>query len=256
MGIGKFWCFMEKGRDIKPDDPKHKVEAIMGPFIEMFEDGIKNLKNAVKEFESFNTKFDQVVEEGKMSQIELKQKLFVEEFFNTSIKETLNGDFKQYDLQDNEFNVKFINELFTKNESCLPLTNLGEISLIFNKAKEALAFLDIALKIVGERDPTNLIKNKIITELSSIVDLMGQTDMMVKMNTGMIRAMKDIDDYVKVFVLRNYGHMLTRHKQHEQEGKDLIHQADELDKKYPYWSERKLSLFTPMPPHEPLETPL
>lgn len=191
-----------------------------------------------------------------MSKIELKQKLFVDEFFDTEIKETLSKDFQHYNLQDNQFNQKFVSELFQRGESCLPLSNLGEISLIFNKMKEALAFLDVGLKVVGERDPTNLIRCKIITDLSGIVDLMGQTDMTIKMNKNLLETLKNVDDYVKVFVLRNYGHVLLRHKEHEEEGKRLIHEADDLDRNYPYWAERKLGLFTPMVPHEPLEPPM
>jgi len=244
---------MEKSRIISEKNVKEKIEGELKPYIEMLEEGIKDLKNSVIHFEDFDKRFKKGLEEGKMSEIELKQKLFVDEFFDTSIKETLPKDFQHYNLQDNPMNIKFLSELFTKGESCLPIVNLGEVSMLFNKMKESLAFLDIGLKIVGEKDPSNLIRNKIISDLSGIVDLMGQTDVMIKMNTNMLKAMADIDDYIKVFVLRNYGHVLMRHKQHEEEGKDYIKKADDLDRVYPYWSERKMSLFTPVPPHEPLE---
>lgn len=183
-------------------------------------------------------------------------KLFAEEFFDTSIKETLSKDFQHYDLKDNQMNVKFVSETFTKPQSCLPMANLGEVSLIFNKMKEAMAFLDIALKLVGGKDPQNLISYKIISDLSGIVDIMGQTDMMIKMNQNLFKNFDHIDDYIKVFVYRNYGHLLMRHKEHQEEGKRYVHKADDLDRNYPYWAERKLCLFTPMIPHEPLENPL
>ena len=153
-------------------------------------------------------------------------------------------------------NSKFIQELFTKAESYLPIANLGEVSLIFNKMKEALAFLDVSLKIMTEKDPHNLLRNKIISDLSVLVDLMGQTEMTIKMNNTLLNGLREVDDYVKVFVLRNYGHILSRHKQHLEQAKKHMHDADELDKKYPYWSERKMCLFTPLLPHEPLENPL
>lgn len=247
---------MEKSRSVNNDNVKEKLEGELKPYVELFEEGIKDLKNSVIQFESFDTRFDKKAHKSQMSQIELKQRNFIHEFFDTEIKETLSKEFQHYNLQDNQINMKFINELFTKGESCLPLANLGEISLIFNKMKEALAFLDIALKLVAEKDPTNLIRNKIISDLSGIVDLMGQTDMMIKMNTNLIKGMDKVEDYIKVFVLRNYGHLLMRHKQHEEEGKGIVHKADELDKNYPYWAERKMCLFTPIPPHEPLEEPI
>lgn len=183
-------------------------------------------------------------------------KLFTEELFDTKIKETLSKDFQHYDLKDNHMNAKFVSECFLKPESCLPLANLGEISLIFNKMKEAMAFFDVGLKLIGAKDPQNLLSQKVISDLSGIIDLMGQTDMTIKMNQNLIKNLENVDDYIKVFVYRNYGHLLMRHKEHEEEGKRYVHKADELDKNFPYWAERKLGLFTPLIPHQPLEEPL
>ena len=257
LGMGKFWYFMEKTREISTsgEENRAKLEQATRPFVKIFEEGIKDIKNAVKDFERFEERFGEH-KEGKFSQVELKMKLFTEEFFDTSLRETLSKDFQHYDLKDNQMNIKFVSELFTRAECVLPLSNLGEISLIFNKAKESMAFLDIALKIVGEKDPQNLISNKLISDLSGIVDLMGQTDMTIKMNRNLLKGLEKTDDYIKVFVLRNYGHILARHKEHAEEGQRYIQQADDLDRKYPYWAERKLGLFTPVVAMEPLENPL
>jgi hypothetical protein len=141
-------------------------------------------------------------------------------------------------------------------QSCLPLSNLGEISLLFNKMKEAMAWYDISLKIIVEKDRQNLLSNKLISDLSGIVDLMGQTDMCIKMNKNVLGHLEGTNDYIKVFVLRNFGHILARHKEHKDEGMRYIKQADDLDKTFPYWAERKLNLFIPTVPHEPLEAPL
>lgn len=247
---------MEQTKEISQagEKDKAKLEAELQQYVTVFEQGIKDIKNAVISFENFDERL--LKKEGELSQVDLKMKLFVEEFFNTELRETLSKDFNHYDLKDNQMNTKFVSETFTKGESTLPLANLGEISLIFNKMKEAMAFFDISLKLVGEKDPQNLISNKIVSDLSGIVDLMGQTEMTIKMNKNLLRGLENTDDYIKVFVLRNFGHVLSRHKEHKEEGDRYIKQADDLDRKFPYWAERKLGLFTPMLPHEPLENPL
>lgn len=259
LGMGRFWYFMEKTKEISQDESleRAQIEAEIRKFSTILEQGIKDLKNSVKSFEKFENRFGQG--EGmvrELSQVDLKMKLFVEEFFDTGLKETLSKDFSHYDLKDNQMNMKFISELFQKSECTLPIANLGEISLIFNKLKEAMAFFDVSLKLVGDKDPSNLISNKIVSDLSGIIDLMGQTDMTIKMNKNILKGLENTNDYIKVFVLRNFGHILARHKEHKEEGDRYIKQADELDRKFPYWAERKLGLFTPMIPLEPLEDPL
>lgn len=258
LGISRFWYFMEKTREIgemKISDENKSQEA--KKYVPTLEQGIKDLKNSVLQFEDFGGRlFPDFEKSGKLNEVQMKQKLFIDEFFNTEIKETLPQNFSHYDLHDNHMNTKFLIELFTKAESFLPIANLGEISLIFNKMKEAVALLDVSLKVIVERDPGNLIRNKIISDLSWLIDLMGQTEMTIKMNNTLINGLREVDDYVKVFVLRNYGHILSKHKQHQEEAKRHMHDADELDKNFPYWSERKMCLFTPLVPHEPLETPL
>ena len=51
---------------------------------------------------------------------------------------------------------------------------------------------------------------------------------------------------MKVFAKRNYGYLLAKDEQTRLEGNDYIKQADEMQKLYPHWSERKLNLFVPI----------
>ena len=168
LGISRFWYFMEKTREIgemKISDENKSQEA--KKYVPTLEQGIKDLKNSVLQFEDFGGRlFPDFEKSGKLNEVQMKQKLFIDEFFNTEIKETLPQNFSHYDLHDNHMNTKFLIELFTKAESFLPIANLGEISLIFNKMKEAVALLDVSLKVIVERDPGNLIRNKIISDLS------------------------------------------------------------------------------------------
>jgi hypothetical protein len=55
-----------------------------------------------------------------------------------------------------------------------------------------------------------------------------------------------VDCYEKVFALRNYGYILARNEETRHEGQDYIKQAEALETRYPYWSERKLNLFVPV----------
>jgi hypothetical protein len=112
MGIGKFWYFMEKSKELSEsgEEDRPKLEKAMQPFIKVFEQGIKDLKNSVLDFEKFDQRLSANTEDGKLSQVDLKMKLFVEEFFDTEIRETLSKDFQHYDLKDNEMNNKFISE--------------------------------------------------------------------------------------------------------------------------------------------------
>mmetsp|Transcript_11 Transcript_11/g.12 ORF Transcript_11/g.12 Transcript_11/m.12 type:complete len:119 (-) Transcript_11:392-748(-) len=118
MGIHKFWYFMEKTREIgeKEATQQQKLEE-MKQYTNLLEDGIRNLKQSVLAFEDFSTRFGASLNKPKLSEIELKQKLFIDEFFDTELKEALSKDFKYYDLHDNHMNQKFIQELFNRAES-------------------------------------------------------------------------------------------------------------------------------------------
>jgi tetratricopeptide (TPR) repeat protein len=256
MGIGKFWYFMEMSKELNLEGNSGKSQEELQQYIKTFEDGIKDLKNSVKVFEDFEAKFKPGLEKGELSVVQMKQKLFVDEFFDTSIKETLIQDYKNYDLKDNAINEKMIGEIFEKGESALPISNLAEISVLFNKLKEALALFDVSLKIVSNKEPDNLLRFKLVSYLAAIVNYMGHKDQFIKMNASLLKGLEGIDDFCKVFILRNYGHILTQHKEHKEEGEDYMNQANELAKNYPYWAERKMALFTPVLPDEHIETPL
>ena len=67
----------------------------------------------------------------EVSIAQIKQKLFVDEFFDPSYcKQSLPKAFKQYDLKHNAYNEQFLAGVFTKAESILPIQNLGEIEYI------------------------------------------------------------------------------------------------------------------------------
>ena len=49
--------------------------------------------------------------------------------------------------------------------------------------------------------------------------------------------------------MRNYGYMLAKRPETSHEGKDYITKANETAAYYPYWSERRMSLFVPQIAH-------
>lgn len=52
----------------------------------------------------------------------LKQKIFVDEFFDATAKDILPvGGIKSYDLKNHQYNEKFLEGVFTKSESTLPV---------------------------------------------------------------------------------------------------------------------------------------
>ena len=48
-----------------------------------------------------------------------------------------------------------------------------------------------------------------------------------------------------MFATRNYGYLLAKNDQTRLEGQDQIKKSDEMQKGFPYWSERRLGLFVP-----------
>ena len=54
-----------------------------------------------------------------------------------------------------------------------------------------------------------------------------------------------MDCYEKVFATRNYGYLLTKEDATRLEGRDLIQKAEDMQKSFPYWAERKMGLFVP-----------
>lgn len=58
--------------------------------------------------------------------------------------------------------------------------------------------------------------------------------------------LKDIEVYEKVFCMRNYGYTIVQSEELKLEGQDYIKKADELERQFPYWSQRKLHFFVPI----------
>lgn len=146
-------------------------------------------------------------------------------------------------------NELLLSNTFREPQSILPLQNLGELALIMQKQKDAFSLFDMSIKLYKHLDKDNMLKFKVLTLLASMIeqaqpDAEGVKRVMI-IHDQIFKAMKDVECYEKVFATRNYGYLLAKHDQHKLEGRDLIDQADEMQKKYPYWSERQMGLFVP-----------
>ena len=111
--------------------------------------------------------------------------------------------------------------------------------------KDAFAFLDVALKLYKNHDMHNLLKFKVLTLLASLLESQGDTQSMERIQQTIFKQLEPVDCYEKVFATRNYGYLLAKSDQTRLEGQDLINKADEMQKAFPYWSERKMGLFVP-----------
>ena len=65
-----------------------------------------------------------------MSLEKLKQKVFVDEFFDINSKDIIPKDHKSYDMKNHQYNEKFLAALFSRSESTLPIQNMGEMAFI------------------------------------------------------------------------------------------------------------------------------
>ena len=225
----------------------------IGEILAHFDKGIRNLKLSVRTFEGFDSRFaDLDSAETKTQEVsleKLKQKVFVDEFFDPSAKDIIPKDHKSYDMKNHQYNEKFLAALFTRSESTLPIQNMGEMAFIIQKYKESFSILDIALKLykVGPNaDPTNTLKYKVLSLLGSLLDTQQDHQSVAKINQTIFKSLEHVDCYEKVFALRNYGYLLARNEETRHEGKDYIEQAETLEVRFPYWSERKMNLFVPV----------
>ena len=181
--------------------------------------------------------------------IEIQLKLFVQEFFNTESNEIVKDGFTSYDLMQNAHNETFLKSCFGNPPTILPIQNLGEIAFILQKPKEAMALLDISLKLYKKIDPDNILKFKNLALLGAILEQQGQQQITVQMYQTIFKQLDEYPDdqcYLKVFAKRNYGFLLAKDEATRLEGNDYIQQAEQLQKLYPQWSERKLNLFVPV----------
>ena len=132
-------------------------------------------------------------------------------------------------------------------QSILPIQNLGEIAHIMQRRKEAFTLLDMCIKLYKNLDWQNLLKFKALTMLGSLLDSQGDTESMRKIHETIFKGLeKATDSYELVFVTRNYGYLLAANDATRLEGQDYIKQAEEMQKAFPYWSERKMGLFVPI----------
>ena len=193
------------------------------------ENSIKNLKRSVLEFEQIEQRLKGFESNPNVNISDVNTKLFFDEFFDTSTKDVLPPEFKQYDLMQNAANEEFLASAFKNPPVIMPIQNLGEIAFILGKMKEAMALLDISLKLYKIIDPENLLKFKNLTLLGAILDQQNQTPLMHNIFKSMLKQLENVDGtetYEKLFVIRNYGYLLARNEQTKLEGEDYIKRAD------------------------------
>ncbi len=104
---------------------------------------------------------------------QINQKLFIDEFFDTKSKDLLPKEIKTYDIKNHAHNEIFLNELFKKPESILPIQNLGEMAYIMQKYKEGFTLLDLCMKLYKLKDFDNLLKYKTLSLLGALLDTQG-----------------------------------------------------------------------------------
>ena len=103
----------------------------------------------------------------------------------------------------------------------------------------------MALKLYKVHDMHNLLKFKVLALLGGLLETQGDTDSMARIHDTVFKQLERVDCYEKVFATRNYGYLLAKSDATRLEGQDLIAKADEMQKAFPYWSERKMGLFVP-----------
>lgn len=114
------------------------------------------------------------------------------------------------------------------------------------KQKSAFTLLDMCLKLYKVLDGQNLLKFKALTLLGSLLESQGDTQSMQRIHEIIFKQVDSLDCYERVFAHRNYGYMLAKNDSTRQEGQDFIARAEEMQKGFPYWSERKMGLFVPI----------
>ena len=113
------------------------------------------------------------------------------------------------------------------------------------RPKDSFALLDMALKLYKVHDMHNLLKFKVLALLGSLLETQGDTESMARIHDTVFKQLERVECYEKVFATRNYGYLLAKSDATRLEGQDLIKKADEMQKAFPYWSERKMGLFVP-----------
>jgi len=68
-------------------------------------------------------------------------------------------------------NEQFLKSNFTNPPVILPLQNLGEEALANSMPKEAMALLDMSIKLYSHLDPDNILKMKNLCLLGAVLEL-------------------------------------------------------------------------------------
>lgn len=262
LGMWHFFNFIRMSTELK--DPQGAGMDAIQPVIDNYEAAVYNLKKSVRAFEVFDLAFEEIKDkdsstlENEIVQADggekaakvpialIKAKLLSDEFFNLEpAGELLPKNFKQYDLKQNAANEQLLKTTIKSSQSILPIQNLGEVAFVMQRFKDSFAFLDMSLKLYKVHDMHNLLKFKVLTLLGSLLESQGDTESMARIHDTIFKQIENVPCYENVFATRNYGYLLAKSDATRLEGQDLIKKADELQKGFPYWSERKMTLFVP-----------
>lgn len=96
------------------------------------------------------------------------------------------------------------------------------MSFVTGKYQDSLILNDMSIQVLKEKDPGNILKFKILSQLGATLNFMNQTDYMRDMFKSVLEQSNKIDHYIKVHVLRTYGYTLYRHEKFRKEGEDYI----------------------------------
>jgi hypothetical protein len=139
LGVTHFYQFIEKSTQVTNQQANSEKGALdkIGEILAHFDKGVRTLKQSVRAFEGFDARFAELdaAETANSSQKEvsmemLKQKIFVDEFFDPLSKDIIPKDYKSYDMKNHQYNEKFLKALITRGETTLPVQNLGEMAFI------------------------------------------------------------------------------------------------------------------------------
>lgn len=111
---------MQPGQVSSEKGALDKIGEILGHF----DRGMRNLKKSVITFEDFETRFKELSGAQASTEVSLemvKQKMFVDEFFDPTHKEILPKETKSYDIKNHPFNEKLLQGVFLRGESVLPI---------------------------------------------------------------------------------------------------------------------------------------
>ena len=106
LGVTHFYQFIEKSTQITNQTSTSEKGAMdkIGEILAHFDKGVRNLKMSVRTFESFDSRFAELeTSEQKTQEVsleKLKQKVFVDEFFDPSAKDIIPKDHKSYDMKN------------------------------------------------------------------------------------------------------------------------------------------------------------